>query len=671
MVLSMNDAQSRIDPLIAQGVAAQNAQRYGEAERAYRTALQIDPTDPRALALLGTLAGTAGRFQMAIDLFLQALQRDPSNADLYHNLGETYRQLGDTGKALPAFNRAIELRPDHLEAYRSAADAALAAAEKATGADRGVHARELRRIAAKYLLKLGRRQHAKSLGGAEATFREAAALDPDSHEIIRALGAILQERSLPSEAVDVLRRAIALDPTDAHAYNDLGNAYFSLQRWEETEAAFRTAIALAPTFKIAQRALVSTKLMASLYDDKVTAEEGFEQHRAWGAQTVAEVSAVAARMSPFANSRDPERRLRVAYISGDFRNHSVGYFFHPLLAHHDPGEIDAFCYSENDKPDDTSAALRRLGGTWRDTFALTDEALRAQLRADTIDIAIDLAGHTAKSRVRALAVKAAPVAATWLGYPATTGLSTIDWRITDEIADPPGAERFYTEKLARLPGSFLCYEAWGRDTPEVAPAPAEASGRVTFGSFNNPQKLSVSTITSWAAILARVPLSRLLLKAPTFIDPGLRQHFLDLFMRQGIGTDRIEFRGFAATSASHLLTYGEVDVALDPFPYNGTATSCEAMWMGVPIVALIGDKHSGRVGLDLLTRVGLPDLAAPDLPAYVASAAALAQDLARLRQIRSTLRERMRGSALCDGKAFARSFEGALRHMWQQFCSTT
>jgi protein O-GlcNAc transferase len=667
MVPPMNDAGSRIDALIAQGVGAQNARRYAEAERAYRAALQIDPTDPRALALLGTLAGMAGRFPMAIDLFSKALQRDPSNADLYHNLGETYRQLGDTGKALPAFNRAIELRPDHFEAYRSAADAALAAAEQAKGPDSGIHARELRRIAAMYLLKLGHRRHGKGLGGIEAIFREAAALDPDNPEILSGLGAAVQDSGLPTEAVALLQRAIALGSKNAETYTNLGTAFYTLSRWEEMEAAYRTALTLDPSFAPARRNFGTTSLMRWLYAE-TTPEVIFDRHRAWDKQVAAELGAAAKKLPVFANSCDPNRRLRIAYLSGDFRNHSVGYFFSPLLAHHDPAEVEVFCYSGVDRPDSVTASLRQFASTWRDTVKLDDEALRECLRADEIDIAIDLSGHTAMSRLRALAVKATPVTATWLGYPATTGLATIDWRITDAIADPPGAERFYTEKLLRLADGFLCYEAPARDVPEVAPAPAEATGRVTFGSFNNPQKLLISTIAAWASILASVPDSRLLLKALTFADPGLRRHVVDLFATQGIGAERLEFRGFAATSASHLATYAEVDIALDPFPYNGTTTSCEAMWMGVPIVTLIGDRHSGRVGLDLLTRVGLSDLAAPDLPAYVAAAAALAQDLPRLRQIRRALRERMRASTLCDGKAFTSAFEGALRHIWRQWC---
>lgn len=668
MVQSVNDLQSRITPLIAQGVAAQNAQRYPEAERAYRAALQIDPNDPRALALLGTLAGIAGQFQLAIDLFTRALQRDPVNADLYHNIGETHRQLGDTGKALPAFNRAIELRPNHYEAYRSAADAAITAAERAESANAGEHARELRRIAARYLLNLGQKRYDARLGGIEPIFREAVDLDPGNSTALFALGSLLQENSLPSEAVSVLRRSIALDGKNAEAYNNLGNAFFALQRWKETEEALRTAIKLDPNSAIVRQNLASTTIMRWLYDDTARPQEVFERHRAWGSETTAEIGAGAIGTPSFANSRDPERRIRVAFLSGDFRGHSVAYFFWPLLRHLDPARIEIFCYSEVDRPDAVTASLRQLRGTWRDTVKMSDAALRAQLRADAIDIVVDLAGHTARNRLRALAVKAAPVTATWLGYPATTGLPTVDWRITDAIVDPPGAERFYTEKLVRLPDGFLCYEANGDNLPEVSAPPAAASGRVTFGSFNNPQKLSRSTIAAWAAILGSLPGSRLLLKAPTLTDSGVQGHFLDLFREAGIGPERIVFRGFAVTAASHLRTYAEIDVALDPFPYNGTTTSCEAMWMGVPVVTLIGDRHSGLVGLDLLTRVSLAELAAPDTDSYVRLAAALGRDLPRLREIRSGLRERMRSSPLCDGVRFAAGFGRALRDVWRQWC---
>jgi protein O-GlcNAc transferase len=563
------------------------------------------------------------------------------------------------------------LRPDHFEAYRSAADAALAAAEQAKGHDSGVHARELRRIAAKYLLTLGRKRYANRQAGVEEAFREAAALDPENDEVISALGTVLQQASRPTEAVAVLQRAIALDPRNPRGYNNLGNAYFMLQRWTEMEEAFRTALAIDPNFVAARQNLISTKMMRWLYDDGASPEEICEYHRAWGADITSGLGSKTVSVPPFVNSRDPNRRLRLAYLSGDFGEHSVTYFFHPLLAHHEPTQVEVFCYSELDRPDAVTAMLRQCRATWRETFALSDDALRQQLRNDAIDIVVDLAGHTAKNRLQALVVKAAPVVVSWLGYPTTTGLPTIDWRITDALADPPGAERFYVETLIRLPDGFLCYEAPSSDVPNVSPLPAALSSRgITYGSFNNVQKLSTATIDAWTAILAALPSSRLLLKAAALADRGVRQDLMDRFAARGIGAERLELRGFTATTSSHLGTYQEVDVALDPFPYNGTTTSCEAMWMGVPVVTLIGDRHSGRVGFDLLTRVGLSELAAPNLETYVATAVSLAQDLPRLQRIRGGLRERMRASSLCDGKAFARSFEGALRHVWRQWCET-
>ncbi len=662
MVPVMN--QQQIDTLVAQGIAAQQAQRYGEAERAYRTILQADPQNPQASALMGTLAGIAGRLDIALNFFNQALKRDPNNADLYHNIGETHRHLGDTAKALPAFNRAIELRPDHLEAYRSAADTAIDAAAKTPETS---HAEELKRVAAQFLFKLGRRMHRLKKGNIEETFAEAVELSPEDGEILYAMGTVLQELSRPSEAVEMLKRAIAHGSADADTYNNLGNSYSALQRYAEMEEAFRAAMAADPNYLMAAANLASTTLMRTLYDEQFTASESFERHRTWGAET--ETSHGSAAAVSFPNSREPERPLRVAYLSGDFRTHSVGYFLQPVLAHHDRHNFEIVCYSEVDAPDATTTAMRGYCRLWRDSFEMTDAALRAQMRADRIDIAIDLAGQTAKNRLRALAVKAAPVTATWLGYPATTGLSTIDWRITDALADPVGAEVLYTEKLLRLEDGFLCY-APPLAAPSVLPLPSAGTGRVTFGSFNNMQKVSPSTLDAWAAILRALPEARLILKAPTLVDREIQQRFQQGFATRGVDRAQVELRTFIAESASHLAAYGEIDIALDPFPYNGTTTSCEAMWMGVPVVTLIGDRHTGRVGFDLVSRIGHPELAAENPAAYVARAIELARDPAGLQSLRANLRDDMRASSLCDATRFTRGFEHGLRTMWRQWCSS-
>lgn len=663
----MADTAERIQALLAEGIRLQQAENFDAAERSYRAVLQLDPTQPQALALLGMLAGMFGDFQTAIDLFLKALQRDPDNADIYHNLGETYRHLDDAGKALPSFAKAIELRPELFMAYRSAADTALAAAARA---EKPEHAAELKRLALQYRRTLGTLLHKKRHPEALGVLREALEIDPFDVETLRKLGVCLYDHALLTEAVEMFRRAIALAPDNANTFCELGVALYALRRWDEEEEAFRAALELDPNHKIVRTNLVTCDLMHRLYEDGPTPDEIYQRHREWGDRITAELAATAAaEAQPFSNPRDPERRLRVGFISGDFRDHPVAQFFRPLLANHDRDVLDVYCYTEQERTDHYTPLLQQLGGTWRIAGVLeSDAALRAQLRADAIDIAIDLSGQTGGTRLSAMAVRAAPVTATWLGYPATTGLPTIDWRITDALADPPGYERYYTEKLLRLPGPFLCY-APRAETAAPGPLPALARGTITFGSFNNTMKLTPATVHCWAAVLAAVPTARLVLKAAYFADPVVRASFAEQFAACGTDTARVELRGQVPGQDAHLAAYNEIDIGLDPLIYNGTTTTCEALWMGVPIVTLIGDRHAARVGFDLLSRVGLAELAAPDIDAYVGLAVSLAHDLPRLQHIRGELRDRMLGSSLCDAPGFARQFEAGLRAMWRAWCA--
>jgi protein O-GlcNAc transferase len=621
-------------------------------------------------ALLAPSIGAldAHRLPEAIAQLQRAIERDPSNAEAFHRLGECHWRVGDFGRAIHAFERAIALNPDHFATYRSAADAAVVQANKAAASGNAKAGRDLKKFAAMYLLALGKRQNQQFLDAAEASFREAAALDPKCAEVFAALGAFLEARSQSSAAEKALRRAIALDPHMADAYVGLGNSFQSRGRYADMEAAYRKALALKPDLHEVRQSLATIPLMNMLYDHTATPAAIHARHRAWGEEFAAQFRAIAARAPPFANTRDPDRKLRVAYLSPDFRYHAVSFFFQPLLAHHNPAEVEVFCYADVERPDPVTKYLQGLGGNWRSTTELSDAALLAQFRADRIDIAVDLAGHTNAKGLQALAARPAPVSATWLGYAATTGLASIDWRITDALVDPPGQDAFHTERLMRLPDVFLCYNAYMTQIPDVAPVPALARGAVTFGSFNSPQKMSPPTIAAWARILDAVPGSRLILKSHAYVEPARRQPLLEGFAAGGVGADRIELRPPQPRMDAHMGSYAEIDIALDPFPYNGTTTTCEAMWMGVPIVNLIGDRHAGRVGLDLLTQVGLTELARPDVDSYIATAVALANDLPRRQQWRADLRERMRASPLCDAPRFARAFEAALRTMWRQWC---
>ncbi|HEX4193507.1 MAG TPA: tetratricopeptide repeat protein [Stellaceae bacterium] len=607
----------------------------------------------------------AGRPGEAIALLRQAIEARPHESKLFRELGECFRQAGDAMRAIQALERAIALDPTELGDYRSLADAALAQAGKLGLASKA--SGELKKIAAMYVTALGEQQRRRGLVTAEASFREAIALDAKNAAACYGLGEYLVSAGRYSDAEKSLRRAIVLDPKHAGAHVELGNALQSLGRYPEMAAAYRRALALDPSLRRVRESLDSLPLLLTLYDSDATPAAIYERHRAWGDRVIADARAVANAAPPFANARDPGRRLRVAFLSPDFRYHAVSFFFEPLLAHYDRDAVAIYCYADVETPDFVSAALQQLGGIWRQTYALDDAALRAQLRADEIDIAIDLSGHTGPGRLHAFAVKPAPVTATWLGYPATTGLSTIDWRITDARADPPGQEAFHSEKLLRLPETFLCHHFFGSVTPAIVPPPALARGSITFGSFNNPQKLSPPTIAAWARIIDAVPDSRLMLKSPLFNEPTQRQKFIDRFRSTGIDAERLVLREPQPSMLDHLASYGDIDIALDPFPYNGTTTTCEAMLMGVPVVSLIGDRHAARVGFDLLSIVGLDDLAAPTVADYIATAARLAQDLSRLTDLRRTLRERLHQSPLGDAPRFARNFENALRQMWQNW----
>jgi protein O-GlcNAc transferase len=665
----MSNRSQRIEALIAEGARQQQAENFDAAERAYRAVLQLDATHPQALALLGMIAGMFGNFQTAIDLFLRALQRDPSNADLYHNLGETYRHLGDHTKALPCFAKAIELRPEFYMAYRNAADAAQAAMAKATPPE----ARELKQLTLQFRRALAAKLHKIRNAEALGVLREALATDPSDPETLRQLGNCLHDHGLLSESVEMFQRAIAVRPDDPTTYSNLGTSLYSLQRWNEANAAFKRALELDPNHKVARANVVTCHLMHFLYEDGATPEEVYTEHRRWGEAITAELAkAATAEARPFPNSRDPDRRLRIGFLSGDFRDHPVAQFFLPLLAQHDRSVLEIYCYAERERTDAYTRVLQQAGGIWRiDSIAASDAALREQLRADEIDIAIDLSGQTGGTRLSALAIRATPVTASWLGYAATTGLPTIDWRITDMLADPPGYERYHTEKLMRMPDGFLCYRPRIDNLPPIAPLPALQRGAITFGSFNNVMKLSPATIACWSQILRAVPTSRLVLKAGFLADPPTRTLLSEKFTAQGIDLRRVELRSHLAETGAHLAAYSEIDIGLDPLFYNGTTTTCEALVMGVPVISWIGDRHAARVGFDLLSRVDLTQFAVPDWSAYVTLAADLANDLPRLQRIRSDLRQQMLGSPLCDAKRFARQFEAALRQMWQQWCAET
>jgi predicted O-linked N-acetylglucosamine transferase (SPINDLY family) len=369
----------------------------------------------------------------------------------------------------------------------------------------------------------------------------------------------------------------------------------------------------------------------------------------------------------FPGSLDPDRCLRIGFMSPDFRAHSAAYFIAPLLRALDRGTFEPIAYAAFDEfpPDAMTDEFRRLCPQWRDISGLRGEPLDRAIRSDRVDVLVDLAGHTAGHRLETLARRPAPVIASWLGYPCTTGIPGVDLRIVDAITDPaPEADAFATERLARIDGCFVCYGA----RPD-APAPdLLPPGAPVFGSFNNIAKLDQPVVALWSRLLHEAPGSRLLLKSANLGQHAVREHTEARFAAHGVSADRLELVG-GLPALDHLAFYSRMHVALDPFPYSGTTTTCEALWMGVPVVTLAGRSHAGRVGMSLLSAAGMPDLVAGSPREYVRIANELAADQGRLRALRAGLRERLRSSGLCDGPGFARRFGALIREEWRRWCA--
>lgn len=410
----------------------------------------------------------------------------------------------------------------------------------------------------------------------------------------------------------------------------------------------------------------SARLCRLNYDPAQSAAAIHAAHVAWAERFAAPLYPEAAS---FPNDPRPDRPLRIGYVSGDLRRHPVALFVEPILRAHDRDGFQVYCYANSDETDDLNQHLRSLVPQWRDIAGLSDAALADQIRADAIDILVDLSGHTARNRLLVFARKPAPVQATMIGYVASTGLATMDYRLTDGICDPMEAsDPFFTETLYRLPDGFNCY-APPKGLPDPGPLPLAQAGHVTFGSFNNLDKASPAVLDLWARILVALPDARLILKTKSLSEPTVQDSVMTAFQRHGVAPDRVELIEWTATLREHFEVYRRIDIALDPFPYNGTTTTCEALAMGVPVIAMIGDRHAARVSYSILARLGLAGLAAETADEYLVRAVVLAGRPDMIGNLRGVLRRLLYGSRITDATAYTAGLEAAYRAMWQRWCA--
>ena len=565
------------------------------------------------------------RWTDAEQILRTGLRSRGRNADLLHLLATNLMAQGNNRDAIPHLLQVLDLQPGRVEAHFH-----LAQAQSALGDD---------------IL-------------AEQGYARALALKPDFVEAMSNLANVQRSAGQVENAERWLRRALELKPDFAEAAYNLGRLLQAEGRIPEALQCHRRAFTANPSLGDAH----TNYLYWLNFDPAYTPEEVFEAHTQW-ARIHAEP--LMPRPLVFTNPRALDRTLRVGYVSPNFKDHAAAYFFVSTLEHHDLSRLHAICYSDTTQVDRFTERICKASAEWRETAQLSDAELADLVRQDRIDILVDLSGHTEGNRLLAFARKPAPLQVTWNGYANTTGMPAMDYRITDALADPPGlTEHLHTERLLRMPDVYMAFEPPDA-APEVNPLPALENGHVTFGSFNAITKLTPQVVQAWSRILRRLPAARLLLA--TVPSETSRIRILAMFARNGVDDRRIDVHGWLSRT-DFLALHQRADIALDPFPFHGTTTTCHSLWMGLPVVTLAGQSHVSRVGVSMLSSVGLPELIALSEDQYIEAAVQLAQNQNALRQIRLTLRQRMAKSPLTDARRFAGHLEIAFQEIWTEWC---
>lgn len=611
-----------------------------EAEELCRTLLRRDPNNMEALFLAGNLAFRGKAWGTAILRFREACRVDPANPVLLNNLGlalmeaaQSREPIADASLETAAivFEKALTFQPDYVTAWKN--------------------------------LGIVRREQGDT-DSARSCFSQGLAVAPNDASLWLNLGTLYTTTYHFDLAIDCYRRILRLNPVDpAEMLNRLATLHCYRGRISDAVGTFEQAIALAP-IREQRLCYASNRLFTLHYLPAIAPEEIARSHREWGTTFFPSDPAPCPVSNP-----DPHRRLRVGYVSPDLRMNAVLFFIQPVLAAHDPAQVEAFCYANVKKPDLVTRQLREGHRVvWRDIVGLSDEDALRLIRDDRIDILVDLTGHGGENRLSLFGLRPAPLQVTWIGYPDTTGLPAMDYRITDAKADPPGmTEHLHTEELIRLPRSFLCYNPGG-DFPPEGPLPLLTNGSVTFGTMSNFSKINAPLLDMWCEILGRLPASRLMLRYRGQERDRVHRELCEHLESKGIGPRRLLLLGHARSVTEQMRDYYRMDISLDTFPYNGTTTICEALYMGVPVVTLAGYSHVARVGASLLETVGLGDLVAESAGEYVEKAVKLAGDLKRLLELRKGLRRMVMESPLTDNVTFTAQVEQAYRQIWQRWC---
>jgi protein O-GlcNAc transferase len=638
------------------GVVLRRRGQLEEAIAAYRRALELKPGYADGHNNLGVALAEQRQLEAAAAAYRRAVEIKPEFAEAHYNLGITLRDRGQLDDAIAAYRRALEIKPDYPEAHnhlgialreRGRFDEAVAACHRALKLQPD-YPDALNNLG-NALADIARRDEAV------AAYRRAIELKPDQPEVHNNLGNALRDRRDLDEAIVAYRRALELKPDQPETLSNLGVALKDRGELDEAIAVYRSALQIKPD----DAGTHSNLIYALHYHPGHDAGTISEEHQRWNWQFGDPLRPF---LQPHANDPSLQRRLRIGYVSPDFRDHPVGRYALPLLEGHDRQRFEILCYSGATRPDWMTERLRALA-EWRNTAGIPDARLAEMIRGDGVDILVDLSLHTAGNRLPVFARQPAPVQVSWLAYPGGAGLTGIGYRLTDTCMEPPGEEPAWSvEEPVRLPDCWCCYDPVS-ESPEINALPALSADGVTFGSLNNFAKVNEGVLALWVRVLEAVKGSRLLM----FCPKGRARERVRAFLgERGMAPDRVELAGFLPRW-EHLNLYQRIDIGLDPFPYNGMTTTCDALWMGAPVLTLPGKMPISRAGLSILTSIGLEEFAAPSEEDYVRMAVGLAGNLARLADLRATMRARMRASPLMDAPRFARNVEAAYQSMWERW----
>ncbi len=633
-----------------------------EAATCLRALLALRPNSFETHNNLGILLSKQGKLDEAIASYQQALAIKPDHAEAQNNLGLTFREQGRLDDAIASFRDALGIKPDYVDAQYNLGKALQSQGKLDEAADYYGKVLLLRPGMAEAHFLLGNifNEQAKPKH-AIASYRQAIAINPDYAEARHNLGTLLKDEGELDDAIDNLRKAYALRPDFVETHANLGGALLEQGRLDEAIASFRKALALRPNFAAAY----SNLLFLHAYHATLDPAAYLAEARGWELACVSAQDRLAARSRKFQRSPLAGRRLRVGYVSGDFLHHAVTYFIEQLFAQHDRDTIELSAYSTSSVRDAVTDRLQAMVDHWVPVAGWSDASIRDRIDADGIDVLIDLSGHTARSRIGVFAHRAAPVQLHYVGFFASTGLTEMDYYLGDDLLTPPETDHHFSEQTWRLPRVSVSYKTVS-DVPEPDWRPA-GDGTVWLGSFNDIGKLNPRTLALWAKVLHALPEGRLLLKTKGLADAGNRRRMLDALGKLGISAERIELQPNSEW-ADYIMQYNRLDIALDPVGgHGGYTTTCDALWMGVPVIHALGDRATSRMTASMLNAIGHPEWITHSDQEYIDKVVALARDVEQRKALRPLQRERMANSPLCDAEDLARHLEKAYREMFERW----